>query len=434
MNLLKIAFRNVKKDKKTSLFIGMTIFIAALIFFAINFTMNGVEDQVLKGYLNLQSGHVIIEWEDMEKVDKMDTTKFLTNLRTFDPEEEKENEDSINALKDYDVTNKTEVNGYYPIIKRSIQFSTGNNQDTVILFGINAEDRAFIIDTNTIRMEEGEMISSTDNGICISREKAELNNLNLGDEITTTIVNLDNDKIDVTFKITGIYENGAGYDNLYGFMDLEQLKEIYAYGDNYFDYIRVYLKDMNNISEFATELDEYLLNNNTNLRAESYISASTFYTTVPQTLRIFFNGFVVLLLLVIGVGVSSTIRMNLYERMKIFGTLRAIGYSRNQCFLIVFYEMAIICLFALGMSFLVMSVLLAVINMGGGGVYVGSGAITYVLGGERFYPSMRVFNIILGVVFMLGLSISVTYRIMKKLIARNITDLLSKRQITKAPH
>lgn len=434
MNLLKIAFRNVKKDKKTSLFIGMTIFIAAIIFFAINFTMNGVEDQVLKGYLNLQSGHVIIEWEDMEKVDKMDTTKFLTNLRTFDPEEDKENEASINALKDYDVSNKAEVKGYYPIIKRSIQFSTGNNQDTVILFGINAEDRAFIIDTNTIRMEEGEMISSTENGICISREKAELNDLNLGDEITTTIVNLDNEKIDATFKITGIYENGAGYDNLYGFMNLEQLKEIYAYDDNYFDYIRVYLKDMNNISEFATELDEYLVNNNTNLRAESYISASTFYTTVPQTLRIFFNGFVVLLLLVIGVGVSSTIRMNLYERMKIFGTLRAIGYSRNQCFLIVFYEMAIICLFALGMSFLVMSVLLALINMGGSGVYVGSGAITYVLGGERFYPSMRVFNIVLGVVFMLGLSISVTYRIMKKLIVRNITDLLSKRQITKTPH
>ncbi len=434
MSLLKIAFRNVKKDKKNSLFIGLTIFIAALIFFAINFTMNGVEEQVLKGYLNLQSGHVIIEWKDMENVSKMSTTKFLSDLKTFDPKEKDKNDASIKALKEYGTADKEKVSGYFPTIKRGIQFSTQNNHDTVILFGITKEDKDFLEESKTIKIEEGEFISPEPNGICISREKADLNNLSIGDEITTTIVDLADKKTDLTLKITGIYENGAGYDNLYGFLDLDQLRSYYAYGEDYFDYIRVYLKDTNGISAFSKDLNSYLTANNTNLRAESYTSASTFYTTVPKTLRIFFNCFVVLLLLVIGVGVSSTIRMNLYERMKIFGTLRAIGYSKRQCFLIVFYEMALICLAALGLSFLVMAAALAILNIGGNGVYVGSGQITYVLGGERFYPSMKFINIVLGVAFMLGLSIIVTYRTMKKLIARSITDLLLKRQTAKIPH
>ena len=45
-----------------------------------------------------------------------------------------------------------------------------------------------------------------------------------------------------------------------------------------------------------------------------------------------FNVFIFFLLGMIAIGLRATVRMNLFEHMREFSTLRAVGYSRFQCF------------------------------------------------------------------------------------------------------
>jgi hypothetical protein len=66
------------------------------------------------------------------------------------------------------------------------------------------------------------------------------------------------------------------------------------------------------------------------LRAEPQQEASTFFADLQRLQRSFYDAFVVFLLVVIGIGVRSLVRVSLFERIRELGTLRAIGFGRRQ--------------------------------------------------------------------------------------------------------
>lgn len=425
MILLKIAFRNIIKNKKNTLFIGITIFIASFMFFISNFTMNGVENQVIDGYMKFQVGHVVVEWEAMNDIDLMDKTKYLTNVQSYNKNDMDRNNKSVKILKDLWQQNENDIDIVVPVVKKNVQFSTDDGLDSLVLYGITKKEKDYLLDSATLNIIEGTILSEEENTICISEEKAELNNLTIGDTMTFTIVNQKGTKEKVTCNIIGIYENKAGYDNLYGFMNFDQLKELYSL--EYFDYTKVFLKDIDKSYVFADKIDEILSKNNASLVARDFMEASQFYTNNPKIIRSFFNIFIIMFLLIIIIGFRSTIKMNLITRYKEFGTLRAIGYSKVKCYIIIFLEVLLLSLITLTLALVLSLILVIIVNMKGNGVYVGSGAITYVMGGERFYPYIKENNIIVGIGLMVIFSIISTFSPSVKMLNTNIVDLLAQR-------
>ena len=75
--VIRIAVRNVLKARRRSLLVALTIFISTLLLFISNFTMNGVETQVLKGYVNLQSGDVCLESPEVQLMDPNNPGKYI---------------------------------------------------------------------------------------------------------------------------------------------------------------------------------------------------------------------------------------------------------------------------------------------------------------------------------------------------------------------
>lgn len=224
----------------------------------------------------------------------------------------------------------------------------------------------------------------------------------------------------------GIYANGAGYENHFAFMPDADARKLTAVPQPYFDLYRVYLGERREADAFARELDSYLSKENALLMAESYREASPFFTNNSRNLRMMFNIFLLFVLAVIAVGLMSTVRMNLFDRMKEFGTLRAIGYSRFRSYGIVFAEMFLLAAMALVFALVCTVVILSI--LGQTGIYVGTGPVSYGVGGERFWPQLLVDDIVLAFIAIMLFSLAATLGPGLKLCYQSITDMLLKQQ------
>jgi putative ABC transport system permease protein len=128
---------------------------------------------------------------------------------------------------------------------------------------------------------------------------------------------------------------------------------------------------------------------------------------------------------VIAIGLRSTIRMNLYERMREFGTLRAIGYSRRQSYSIIFFEAFFLSLLSLAGAFVIAAILEMI--LGTKGIYLGPGPLSY-FGGEYLYPQIQVADVILAIIVMVLFTLISTLSPGLQLCFQNITDIMAKRQ------
>lgn len=143
-------------------------------------------------------------------------------------------------------------------------------------------------------------------------------------------------------------------------------------------------------------------------------------------IRVMFNIFLIFILVVIAAGLLSTVRMSLFTRMKEFGTLRAIGYSRTRSFGIIFAEMFLLAALALAAAFVCTVILQAI--LGQTGIYVGTGPVSYGIGGERFWPQLRANDVVLAAVAITLFSFLATVGPGLKLCYHKITDLMLKQQ------
>jgi ABC-type antimicrobial peptide transport system permease subunit len=142
--------------------------------------------------------------------------------------------------------------------------------------------------------------------------------------------------------------------------------------------------------------------------------------------RSFFSAFSLFLLLVVGLGIRSTVCMNLFERMREFGTIRAIGFSRFSSFGIVFWEAFLLSLAALAAALLAAAVpVLLFIRTG---IYIGSEPMAYVFGGEYFCPRLAVKEVALALAAVAMLSFISPFKPGLVLCYQSIVDLLARRQ------
>lgn len=426
---IKIAVNYMKADKKKAMLTGFAIFFSALFLFVTSFTMNGIEKQVTNGYKNLQSGDIIAMWNSLDEVDPMDSAKFLGNPETFDMKDDSDNLAAIDALNKFNEEHSSKLKAVYPIIRRYLYYSVEKDSNKVqnsrlLCYSLSKEHAQHILDTGALEMEKGSMFSG-DGKACISRETADGFGLEIGDTLELTAYTVDGGSNNQTIQIGGIYANAAGYDNLYIFMTESDARSLFKFHDDYFDVAMMYLKNEREIDEYAKELNDTLDKVNGNLRARSFEEASTFFTSTSKNLKLIFQVFTCVLLILIGFGLYTSIKMKIQDRIRIFGTLRAIGYSRLQCFMILFNEVALLTVIASVLALIVS--IIFVVAFQRNGIYVGSGGITYALGGERFYPKFKLYDVVVSSLIMFAFSLAASAKPSCELVCQNIADLLSKR-------
>lgn len=423
--VIRIAFRNVLLQRKRSLLIGFAVMLSALLLLLADVIMNGVDRQVVKGYVYLQAGHVTVLWEDMKDVDSMDSARFMYKLATFDPAKKGANGRALDRLAEFVQLHHDQIALFDPTVRQFTQLRVGQQTGKFMLYGLTEQSRRLMTDARAIAVSEGELPVSGGRSVAVSRATADEFNLKLGDTITVETVTVEGKKTAVDLRLAGIYANGAGYDNIYGFMPDADVREILGYEKGYFDAARIYLKEMDQADAFARELNDYLAADGSVLYAQSYEEASAFYTNTPKNLKFFSNLFVLFLLFIIAIGLRSTIGISLFQRMREFGTIRAIGFSKLQNYMVILLELLFLSLMALGVAFVVAAGFTAIFSKSG--VYVGPGAISYPLGGESFYPEMKATDVIRTILVILLFALLSTLGPGMRMCNQNITDLLMNR-------
>lgn len=107
-----------------------------------NAALNGIEKQVLRGYITLQSGEVAVIWKGLKEVSPMDPGKFLYDIsfQVDDDEQDVENRRALAKLGEYLGAKETEIKAFYPTVRRYGQLISAKKIDSTFkTYGLTPE-------------------------------------------------------------------------------------------------------------------------------------------------------------------------------------------------------------------------------------------------------------------------------------------------------
>jgi ABC-type lipoprotein release transport system permease subunit len=423
--LLKIAFRSVLADRRRSLLIGLSLFVSCTLLLLADAIGNGAGTRLLGRHHAVSSGDVAVIWKNvLEEVDPSDPGRL--SFSQFDAKTDARNRAAISRFDEFLFLHAAELDAVFMPVRGFGMLDTGELAAYSMIYGASTEELAHLKSAKAFELVDGEPLFNSRYGAYVSRETAEKNGIWVGDYVSldaTTASGLVNT---MDFQVAGVYRNGAPWDNITVYVQMDDARELMEWGPEYFSSARIYLRHPEKRGDFAAELDAFLTASDNVLRAEASDVSSRFWSSYADFFKALLAFFVVFLLLVIAVGIRSTIRMNLFQRIQEFGTLRAIGFSRSQGFLIIFSEVFLVSVMALAAACAFTVVIIAFFARTG--IYIGPGPASYVLGGELVYPVLNAGDLSSALGIVTAFSLLSPLGPGLKLCGQKITDMLAKRQ------
>jgi putative ABC transport system permease protein len=218
--------------------------------------------------------------------------------------------------------------------------SAEENTNGVLIIGVDAQAEATTLKE---KIKKGEFLSeATPQGTIIGETLAKNLNVDLGDEITLLVQGFDGSLGAGVYNVEGIFRTGdPGLDRSVVFLNLMAAQELFWLGDR-ISQVLVFLDDASNLKEVTQ-----------NLRAELDLSAyevMPWDELMPELVQLiaFDNAsgqlFLMLLILVVAFGILNTVLMSVFERVKEFGVMLALGMKPKKIVGLVFIESTLLSL------------------------------------------------------------------------------------------
>jgi len=420
-----IAWRNVIKNKKRSILFGFAIFFSCFLLLFSHAVFNGSGDKLKADTRETFKGHVGVYWTSIDEYEKADPARLFSSI--VDVDKDKENRQSLLALENYLKEKKDNIDVVEPYILRGVTVYAGKEIINTHIY--STTDKAFKrLKKQKIyqpyQKENPLELNST--SVLISREFASTLGVEPGDYITIKAQTLYGSQNALQMKIQALYRNKAPWINNFIYASDSLARELLDYDADFFSVKKIYLKPGVDKNKFAIDLQNTLTQNGGTLTAEKASDIGQFFNKLSESQKNMFTIITIVIFIVIGLGMRSTMRMVLFQRMREFGTLRAIGFSRSHCLLMVVFEVFIIALLALTASVILVGIIVMLLNFTG--VYVPPGPLQYMLGGDHFYLKLKVSDILLTVGLIAALTFFSTFKPAGILLYNRVTDILTGTQ------
>ncbi len=306
ISLIKLAFRNVLRNKRRTFLAGIAIGIglAALIFS--DALIIGMAETMIKTATDTFLGHAQIHYKGF--TDTFDVEKTIV--------------DSSIVLKNLE--NDQDVRKYAPRTIANAMVTSPSNACSVLLFGIDPEKEKEISKIEEAMVNGEFLVQEDQEKILIGQDLAETLDVTIGDLIVMTVAQVGTgDLSQAMFRIGGIYKfNIQEMDSMMAFIQIKKSQEMLGLGKN--------------VHEIAVAFDSLNLSEDKSLPffkqfADSENQAKGWREIMPELdaaikMSNFAIGIVGMILFgVVSLGIMNTLFMSLYERMFEFGVLRAIG-------------------------------------------------------------------------------------------------------------
>jgi len=352
MIFLKIALLNLTSHYKRTILIIFAVMISVFMLESISGMMEGLRHSFFQSLMQ-ESGHIQIHekgWEDrmeqltldyrIEQPDRL--ISYLT--RTYDEIVRAEKLLSFGALL---------IHGE----KNLAIMGQGVEPDTAFFGSV----REGIVEGEFFSAAEtaggSETSSRTDekiHGAVLSRRICDLLDLSLGDGVVALVEDSEGSPYYLEYPVTGIFESGSKEtDEQIFFLTHANAQELLYLPDETTE-IRITLTDRENAEAIAADIEESLaarsgMQGRTGSPADGQRSGGAYEVATWQELNGSFILFIemfdvimliinVFIIIVAATVITNAILMNVFERVREYGTMRAIGMKKRQMFWLVMME------------------------------------------------------------------------------------------------
>ena len=336
--MLKIAWKNIWRNKRRTLITAASIFFAVFFIIIMRGFQLGVYLNLIDGVLHSYSGYVQIH------------SKGYWDNRTFDYTF------SANEINSWNLKKDDEISRCIPRLESFALVSSGEKTKGAIILGIDprSEKGFMMLDKKLIK---GSYLENNDRGILVSEGLANYLGISVGDSLTAISQGYQGASASGLFKINGIVKLPAPeFNNQLVFMSLLMAQDFYSAPGR----LTSVVLDIRN----PKKLDQILtsLNSKIDLNQFEVMSWRKMMIELYQQYMSKQAGGVImefLLYLIVGFGVFGTVLMMISERKHEFAVMIALGMRRFRLICYFGTELAYICIIGLlvGLAFSISLVL-----------------------------------------------------------------------------
>jgi putative ABC transport system permease protein len=351
MYLLRIAFRNIRKNGRRSLF---TILAISCGFSAVNLfsgyihnVYNGLQDQAVRGE---GLGHLTIAKKGYFQSGTLNPEKYL-----FTSEE-------LSRIQNV-LEKEPAVRVWAPRLALSGIITNGKSSTVFIAEGVEPEREAKI--RGDYRPDRGGMLDPLHAaGIAVSSDLAQMLNLSAGSSAVLLTTTFEGQFNALDADVARLYNTGISATNDKSLiMPLPFAQRIMDTEGA--DRVRVLLFDTDLLESVQATLRKRFIDAGLEVDIRAWHELSTFYRQVKGLFDVIFAFIFAIVLVVVAMSVINTMSMAVMERTREIGTLRALGMKRQQLVRLFSAEALLLAVFGTAVGLIVTVIVGQGVNMAG---------------------------------------------------------------------
>lgn len=313
-NLIKIAFRNLYRQKRRTLLTIAIIsvgVIAVLLFSALS-----------GAFKNMMVGQITDSMLGHLQIHRKGYISSLDNLpldKTIDAKQMKKMGEILDRIP--------RVEAYSKRILMGGMLSNYMETTNIKVAGINPKDESIVTPLLTSRIKKGEMLKKGE--ILLPELVTKGMNLKVGQSIVLIVNNVDGSVNGQNLKIAGIVESVVGPTGKYGYIHIDDAVTVLRMDKPEFSEIAIRLNKISSLDKVTRQISLEIVEMKNKegepiFEVHSWKELSPFYNIAKMIdlMSLFIN---ILLVAIVLISILNVMIMAVYERIKEIGTLTAIG-------------------------------------------------------------------------------------------------------------
>ena len=326
MLTLKIAFRNIFRQRRRSLLTGMTM---AMGFILVSLSLGlqyGMYDNIIDMFTRDHTGHIQIH-----------RTGYLEHPSLYD---------TLNNIKELgrDIDKEPEVVSWTPRVLTSVLAFKGKKTTGARLIGIDPVKEAA---TTRIarKISQGKYLDAKPSKeAMIGEGLAKVLHITLGDELVLISQGADGSIANDIFTVRGIVGSGTdSYEKNNCYLHIDTARDFLTLGNKAHE-IAIILKDIDESRAVAASISKRIDNKQIETLPWEKVEAS-FYRAMEADVQ---GAHISLgiIMLIVAIGILNTVLMTILERTREFGVMRAIGTRPGRLIVLIVLETGMLSIIA----------------------------------------------------------------------------------------
>ena len=316
MMLLKIAWRNLLRNKRRSLIVLTSIIVGVTALLLNDSIGRGMINQMLNNQLDSYYTHIQIHHDGF--LDDKSVKHYI------------DNSDEIESK----LKNAKYIENYS---KRTVSFglfSSAMNSTGISMIGIDPELEKHVTNIDE-SITEGRYLSGKEREAVIGAALAEKLEVKLGDKVVAVANSLDGDVASELYRVVGIYKTASSnFEKMYVYVSLKTSQRMLGVGDGVMEFamttnntemIDQYQNDLQSMMPEGTKVSSY---------KELLPMMMSYIEMYDSTVYIFYAVIIAAVLF----GIINTILMSVFERVQEIGVLMSIGMKKGKIFIMILHE------------------------------------------------------------------------------------------------